>query len=293
MKWHFSRRMQVAAGVVAVLILLVPIDTKVTTDFVLEPGARAFVRAEAPGWVQAVKVEEGQEVAAGMLLGILRNPEIEARADILARRVASEERALAAAQSRGDIARFREHWQRREQLRVELAEAQARREKLVLRALLAGVVTTPRLAERTGQFLNEGATFCEVADRRTMRARVLVRDWDVEEIQVHDPVKLKVRARPWKSFGGRVEAISPAAAPDLPLGAATLPERGGVSLYNYFAVELRFPNPRAGNAREELREGMTGTAKIYGSAARISGWGLPLAVRAVRSLWRWARRQVW
>lgn len=288
MKLPFSHRVQIGGAAALLLVLGWPGRSRVTTDFVLEPGERAFVRAHSPGWVEAVEVEEGQAVAAGTVVAVLRNPEVVTRAETLARRVEGEEHASAAAQARGDIAHFRQHWQRREQLRVELAEAQSRRDKLVLRASLAGVVTTPRLAEHKGHYLAEGATFCEVADRRTMRARVLVRDWDVEEIaqlmERKEPVEVKLYARalaPLTTFEGRVGAVSPAAAPDLPPGAALSPQRGGVNLYNYFAVELRFLNSEG-----ELREGMTGTAKIYGRR-------LPLPLRVARGVWRWARRQFW
>ncbi|MFQ5926299.1 MAG: HlyD family efflux transporter periplasmic adaptor subunit [Terriglobia bacterium] len=194
MKWQFSRAMQVTTGGVLLLVFLVPTTIKVSTGFVLEPGTRAFVRAETAGWVEEVKVAEGQEVATGTEVARLRNAEVEARVAILARQLAGEERALAAAQARDDVARFREHWERREQLRGELAEARARRAKLVLRAPLAGVVRTPRLAERVGQFLAQGASFCEIVDRRMMRARVLVPDRELEEIEEPEP-DVEARAR--------------------------------------------------------------------------------------------------
>ena len=114
-----------------------------------------------------------------------------------------------------------------------------------------------------------------------MRARVLVPDRDMERIRVGSRVELKVRAQPWRSFEGRVGSISPAAAVDLPPGLGELPGRHGVSLYNYFAVELDFSNPR-----QVLREGMTGTAKIHGRR-------LPLGVQGARAVWRWLRSKLW
>lgn len=280
MKWQFSRWMQWAAGGLVVVFIL-PLTTTVSTDFVLEPGTRAFVRAETPGWVKEIRALEGGSVAAGEVVAVLHNPEVEARAEVLARQLAGEERALAAAQARGDAGRFREHWQRSDQLRTELADAQAHRDKLVLRSSIAGVLTTPRLAERQGAYLAEGGTFCEVANRDTMRARVLVPDRDIEEIAVGAPVALNVEAHPFRTFRGNVTSVSPAAAPDLPPGVGALPERRGVPLYNYVAVQLEFPNPEA-----VLREGMTG-------AAKISGRRRPLLFRFGRGVWRWARGQVW
>ncbi len=276
-----SRRIQLVAGGLVLALFLLPATTRVSTGFVLQPGTRAFVRAETPGWVEAVKVEEGERVGAGTVVAVLRNPEAEARTGILEQRLLAEERALAAANAEGDAGSFREHWQRREQLRLELAEARAHVAGLVLRTPVGGIVTTPRLAERAGEFLAEGETFCEVVAREPMRARVLVPDREVERIRVGSRVELKVRAQPWTTFVGEVGSISPAAAADWPPGKDPLPGRRGVSLYNYFAVELDFSNPG-----QVLREGMTGTAKIYG--ARV-----PLGVQWGRAVWRWLRGRVW
>jgi multidrug efflux pump subunit AcrA (membrane-fusion protein) len=273
--------MQLVAGGIVLALLLLPAPTRVSTGFVLQPGTRAFVRAETPGWVEAIKVEEGERVAARTVVAILRNPEVEVRSEILERRLLAEERALAAASAEGDAGSFREHWQRREQLRLELADVRAHVAGLVLRAPVGGIVTTPRLAERAGEFLAEGETFCEVVERDPLRARVLVPDRDVERIRVGNRVELNVRARPWRGFAGRVGSISPAAAVDLPPGLGELPGRHGISLYNYFAVELDFPNPR-----QVLREGMTGTAKIYGPR-------LPLGVQWGQAAWRWLRSKLW
>jgi len=279
--WGVSRRIQFATGGVVLALFLLPASTRVSTGFVLQPGARAFVRAETPGWIEGIKVEEGERVAARAVVAILRNPEVEVRTEILERRLLAEERALAAASAEGDPGTFREHWQRREQLRLELAQARAHLARLVLRTSVGGIVTTPRLAERIGRFLAEGETFCEVVEREPMRARVLVPDRDVERIRVGSRVELNVRAQPWTSFAGQVGSISPAAAVDLPPGVGELPGRRGASLYNYFAVELDFSNPG-----QALREGMTGTAKIYGRR-------LPLGVQGARGVWWWLRSKLW
>jgi hypothetical protein len=52
-------------------------------------------------------------------------------------------------------------------------------------------------------------------------------------------------------------------------------------LTNFFAVVMEFPNPPG-----ELKEGMTGTARIYGKR-------YPLDARALRAGRRWARSLIW
>jgi len=281
MAWKVTR-LQVVGGVVVLGVLLVPpTTTKVTTDFLLEPGARAEVRAPVGAWVAQAKVREGEQVEAGTILAVLRNPEAETRAYILDSELASNERDLLAARARGDLGASRAASMKRESLAVELAKARQDLEGLTLRAPLAGVTTEPQTEQRVGEFLKEGDLFDVIVDRRVVRARILVRDWELEDVAVGALVKMNVRALPLRTFSGRVERILPAAAIDRPVAEPAKLVRRGQELTNYFAVMLEFPNQEG-----LLQEGMTGTAKIYGPR-------YPLAWRAGRSLWRWAMSLLW
>ena len=286
MAWRMTRLQQGVAGAILVFVLIPPAGT-ITTEFVLEPGARANVRATTPGWVSEVRVREGDAVAAGAVLAVLRNPEVEARAEMVARELQLAERAALAARARSDLAGVHKYSQERARLQAERAEAEVRRAALALRAPLAGVVATPRLELRVGDYLAEGDEFAVLADRRTLRARVLVRDWELEDVLLKTrdddgaAVKLKLRAYPFRTFSGRVQQVMPAAAADRPVAEPHKIERKGQELTNYFAVIMEFPNPEG-----VLREGLTGQGKIYGQRR-------PLVWRVARSGWRWFRSQVW
>jgi putative peptide zinc metalloprotease protein len=281
MAWKVTR-LQVVGGVVVLgLLLLLPTATKVITEFVLEPGARAEVRAPVAGWVAEARVHEGDAVAEGAVLAVLRNPEVEARATILERELQSAERTLLAARARGDLGALQAASGKRESLATEVQQAREDREGLTLRAPLAGVTTQPQIEQRVGEFLNEGDRFEMIVDRQKMRARILVRDWELEEVTAGSPVKMNLRAYPLRTFSGKVEQILPAAALDRPVTEPAKLERRGQEVTNYFAVVLEFPNEEG-----LLREGLTGTAKIYGAR-------YPLGWRAGRAVWRWVKSQVW
>ena len=286
MAWRMTRLQQGVAGAI-LLFVLIPTAGTVTTEFVLEPGARAEVRATTPGWVSEVRVREGDTVAAGSVLALLRNPDVETRTEMVARELKLAERASLAARAGGDLGALKKHSQDRERLLVERTEAEARRAALTLRAPFAGVVTTSQVELRVGDYLGEGDEFAVLADRRTMRARVLVHDWELEEVLLKTQeddgaaVKLKLRAHSFRTFSGRVQQVMPAAAADRPVAEPHKVERKGQELTNYFAVMMEFPNPEG-----LLQEGMTGQAKIYGRRR-------PLVWRVARSGWRWFRSQVW
>ena len=280
MAWKMTRAQQVG-GVALLILLAVPTSVTVPAEFVLEPGERAEVRAGADGWVKEVAVQEGEEVEAGAVLAVLTNPELETQAATLERERALAERGWLAARAANDLGEAQKHQQETQRLTVALEEARRRRDALVLRAPIGGTVTTPLVEQRVGEYLAAGDEFAAVADRRRMRARILVRDWELEDVAEGARVKLNVRAYPLRSFSGTVREILPAAAPDHPIAEPVVAERKGQQVTNHFAVVLEIPNDDG-----SLREGMTGTAKILGSKYP-TGW------RMVRSGWRLLRSQVW
>ena len=150
-----------------------------------------------------------------------------------------------------------------------------------LRAPASGTVAIPDLIAQPGEYVNEGVHVLRIVDRSNMRARILVRDSEVQEIQVGQPVKIQVLARPYTSYEGHIEKILPAAALDQPVAQPFKLERQGQAIANYFAVEVLIPNPDG-----SLIEGMTGTAKISGERSS-------LAWQFGRGFWRWLRLQIW
>jgi putative peptide zinc metalloprotease protein len=281
MAWKMTRMQQVGIAAVVLLLTVPPFSVKVSTDFVLEPGQRAEVRATVPGRVADVRVHEGDSVPAGATLAVLHNPELESRATILEQQLQLAEGDLRAAAMRADSEGVARASHERERLESELTIARTRLGALVLRAPFAGIVTTPQIEQRVGEELPEGADFLTLADRDQMRARILVRDRELEDVHLGATAQVKVSAYPLRTYAGLVEQILPAAAADRPIADPEKVERYGQELTNFFAVVLEFPNSDG-----SLREGMTGTA-------RISGESYPLAWKAGRAAWRWLRSQVW
>jgi multidrug resistance efflux pump len=253
----------------------------VASDFVLEPGKTAHLRAEIPGVLRQVFVRQGDPVAAGQTLAILENPEIEADAKTLAQQLAMANSDLRAAQGSSDRDKSADALREQARLEQEWSVAEQKVDALQIRAPFAGVVSTPLVEQRTGEYVSAGQEFCEVVDRGTMKARILVRDWELEYVSAGAKAQLKASPFPYRTYSGRVEQILPAAAIDRPVAQPQPLERMGQELTNYVAVVMDFPNPDG-----SLTEGMTGTAKIAGK-------DYPLAWQVGRGAWRWLRSQVW
>jgi putative peptide zinc metalloprotease protein len=281
MAWKMTRAQQAGALGFALLLLIPPISSKVSSDFLLEPGRDAHLRAEVPGAVRQVLVRQGDQVKAGQTLAVLENPEFEADAKMLAQQLAVADSDLRAAQGRSDPDKIANARREHTRLEQEWNVAQQKVDALQIRAPFAGVVSTPLVEQKIGEYLAAGQEFCEVVDRSTIKARILVRDWELEDVSPGASAHLKVLTFPYRTYAGRVEHILPAAAIDRPVAQPQSLERMGQELTNYFAVVMDFPNHDG-----SLTEGMTGTAKIAGNS-------YPLAWQGGRGAWRWLRSQVW
>ena len=281
MAWKMTWWQPVAGAAALLILFLPPMAVKTTSDFYLEPQRRLEVKAPVAGLVRTVAVREGETVPAGSVLGTLHNPEIEAQAKMVASQLDLAESSQRAALARSDFGASERFSQDIQRLEAEKAEADRKREQLVLRAPFTGVIASPQIEQRVGEYLTEGEPFALLVDRQAMRARVLVRDWELEDVHQGAAVGLKLRSYPFQTFSGTVRQIMPAASSERPLAAPDKVERKGQELTNFFEVVMEFPNPNG-----ELKEGMTGTA-------RISGKRYPVAVQALRAGWRWVRGLIW
>jgi len=281
MAWKMTRAQSLGGLGVILLLLIPPVPSRVASDFVLQPGRDAHVRAEVPGRVRQVLVRQDDRVEEGQVLAVLDNPEIEANARTLAQQLAMASSDVRSAQARADQVKTASALGEEARLEREWGVAEKKVRSLELRAPFAGVISTPVVDQQVGAYLSAGEAFCEIVDRSTMKARILVHDWELEDVRAGARATLKVVPFPYRTYEGQVEQILPAAAPDRPVAEPQKLSRWGQDLTNYFAVALDFPNPDG-----TLTENMTGTAKISGRAS-------PLAWQAARATWRWFHSQVW
>jgi putative peptide zinc metalloprotease protein len=281
MTWRLTRAQQVGIAAACLLLLVPPFSRKTTSEFQLESAGHSEARAQTEGWVERVLAHSGENVAQGQILAVLRNPELDARLARLSAERALAENSLLEARRQRDSDAADLAYKNFQRLDAAVREARALQGRLLLTAPRGGEVTSLGLGQRTGEFLPQGALFATLEDRSVMRARILVRDWELRDVYVGAAATLNVRAYPYKSFAGEVRQILPEAAADEPVALPKSPERAGRRLSNYFAVVMEFENPYG-----SLREGMTGTAKIYGTRR-------PLAWQWAEGTWRWARSVLW
>jgi len=264
------------AGVLFLIFAPIWPDT-ISGRFTVEPAQRAIVRAEVPGQVEQVYVQEGSLVSAGTSLLKMQNLALEseagrARADFTVA-------AARATQAQLRYAALGGAQREREQLAVRSRALADQVSKLNVVSPISGVVVTPRMRDLENAFLKDGTAIAEIQDFSSARVRIFVPEIAMRDLRVGSPADLKLDAL-FRPLHGKVVAIAP--------GAQSLPEGltpkekyyEGFRQPEFFAATIELPSS------EVLREGMPGTGKIQVGRRSLAGF-----------VWRIARdstaRKVW
>jgi putative peptide zinc metalloprotease protein len=153
-------------------------------------------------------------------------------------------------------------------LQAELEHLGEQRRKQAVFSSIAGVITTPRLKEKVGQYLHEGDPIGVVEGRSGLEMEIALAEQDVARVRPGQPVWLKARALPYQTFLTRVDRVAPSGL------------RGesqcGVTAYC-----------RLNDAPDDLRTEMTGYARVGTGRRPIGAILLDRVGRLVRTEFWW------
>jgi len=253
--WYRSHQWRWAMVSVAAFLILPLWRESIGGRFVLEPAERAVIRTQVPGRVTGVYVYEGQIVSQGDPVAQLRNLS-------LASRQAQTEAALhrASAELTAALSQHKDTGAalaRRDQFMQQVRSVASEAAQLKLTSPITGIVTTPRVADQLGSFIREGTELAEIADIRTMRARLYVSEYDMYKYQPDSHARLQVDGvlGKWDTGKPRVSPASSEIAPEL----VDLTKFKGMRPPMFYEMDLLVSNP---NGR--LKPGMVGTGRVYG-----------------------------
>jgi putative peptide zinc metalloprotease protein len=83
--------------------------------------------------------------------------------------------------------------------------------KLRLVAPISGVIVTPHLHEKIGQYFKEGDLICEIEEPNVLEVEIPLEEQDIGRVERGFPVELKPRAQPFHTVATEVERIAPQA----------------------------------------------------------------------------------
>jgi RND family efflux transporter MFP subunit len=250
--------------VAAILLFVVPWRLRVTGPARILPSRRAAVTAETDGMIVTVVHREGDSVKEGDVIATLNDETYRAS-------LASAKAALGIAES--DLARYRqdgnaaamfEAQSRRDELRAKVSLETDRLGWTLVRSPLTGVIVTPHIEQRVGQFLSAGSELCVVADVGSATAEVAVPEADSAFVRLQQPVTLKLNPYPTRVFQGVITRIG-----------AEVRSEGEDS---FVVAETQVPNPDG-----FLKAGMLGRAKVSVGTHRLV---TAIFRKPARYLWR-------
>ena len=154
-----------------------------------------------------------------------------------------------------------------ERLTAELAQVDDLLERTKIYASISGTLTTYRFEEKIGDFLEEGADVCEIANDDKVVVEMPVPEKDIDVIELGQAVKFKVRGYPTRRFQATVDEIAPVATSD---GTTS-----SILLRAYVDNDDRI-----------LKPGMTGVAKVYCGMSFVANV-------LTRDLVRFVRTEFW
>ncbi|HEX6315977.1 MAG TPA: efflux RND transporter periplasmic adaptor subunit [Gemmatimonadaceae bacterium] len=196
----------------------------------LGPEREATVRAQVPGAVMRVSVDQGVRVRAGQSLAQIDDRTL--RDAFLSARSAFNTASNAAERAKRDLERMERLAQAGaiaerdlEQARLthtgagsQLADAQARLtmaqkqlDDAQIRAPFAGIVSVRSVSE--GDVVAPGAALFSIVDPASMRFEASVPAAQLSQVKVGAPVTFSVSGYPERRFTGRVARISPTVDP--------------------------------------------------------------------------------
>jgi putative peptide zinc metalloprotease protein len=259
------------------IVLLLPVWPRYVQAYaVLEPMRRETVRAAVPGTVAAVYVREGDRVVPGQPLlrmhdfnveskfGAAKKDLAEAQGGLISAQLAYENAGEAAEQSR--------------QLTVEAAMTAQAMDRLTPTASIPGIVMSNEIDDLRGTYLETGSPVAEIADMSTMRVRMFVPEFSVNEVRPDQPVRLLLDGR-YQPVDTEVSEVLPASA-ELAPGLESASSYKGLANSKFYVVESYVTNDGS------LRDQMNGLVKIR--TGRQSAAGL-----MAREVVDFVGREVW
>jgi putative peptide zinc metalloprotease protein len=135
---------------------------------------------------------------------------------------------------------------------------------------IAGLIITPRLKEKAGQYLEKGELICVIEDLSSLEAEIAISEQDASLVAPGESVSLKPRSQPYLTLRTQVDRIAPAAM------VAQKATQSTVTVYC-----------RLENGDGTLRSGMTGFGRIHHQKRPLGLIALDRAQRYLRTEFWW------
>ena len=256
-----------AAAFSAAVLLLYPVEQRVSAPLSVEASERHVLIAPSDGFVKTVKVKAGDVVARGETLASLDDRDLKLEQQTLESEALQNQQVYAkalASHNRVDITRLKEE---ASLIQTRLLQIEGKLDRMVLKAPVDGVVLSGSWDDFLGAAVAGGDTLFSLGSTHSHRLVLDVSEYDVKAIQPGQTVGIRLSADPSRVLSARVTAI-------MPLTMA----RAGVNSVQVHAVLDRDIS---------LRPGMQGIGKVLvGRQSRLIQWLSRAGARLTWLAWK-------
>ena len=257
-----NRRTAMGVAGVLLVIAIIPLPDRVRAPVVLEPSLRRYVASPFDAVLKQVHGRRGDVVKTGDVLVEIDGRETAERLAEVESKLASAKLESASDLEGSNYAAAVLRGLDAESLSHELAVLQHRRDNLILRAPIDGVVIGGELERARGAAVELGHPLLEIAPLDPLVAEFAVPDTEISLIRAGQRAEIQLDAFPSRRIPASLERVRPRSEP-----------RDG---RNVFIAEAQISN-----ADLDLRPGMRGRGVIVSSPK-------PLIWLLIRKPWRMA-----
>lgn len=178
----------------------------------LRPNEAVTVAPEIAGRVERIGFREGQKVTAGDVLvqldsSILRAELTRTRSDLTLAKANHERQTTLARQGMATQRTLDESRAALQRAEAEIALAEARLQKMAIRAPLSGVVGLRSVS--VGAYVTPGQAIVELAEIDPIKLDFRVPELALSALRSGQPIRVKIDALPGKVYEGTIYAIDP------------------------------------------------------------------------------------
>jgi putative peptide zinc metalloprotease protein len=218
-------------------VLHLPWPGACTAPGIIEYRDSVVVRAQSPGFVTAIHVQDGQFVEDGAALLEMSNDELEAEARDLEVAISQSETRRRIHLEKYEQAAAQVELENQRALKKRLAEKRRQLDGLTCHAPISGSVMARNLDALLMTYLEEGAEILAIGDDTCKRLRVSIAQEDTPLFRSHRAQPVRLRLRSCEVSQGRLSRVVPRASKTPPHFALCAPLGGPLAVAKHDSAE--------------------------------------------------------
>lgn len=205
------------AAVTILLVGIIPFPVNIYASGIVEPQQKEVLHASWPGWVREIRVRDGDQLAAGDVIMVCQDDELDARIAQLQARAEQIRIHMRQASVQDPAIALIDQIQL-QAVSEQLAEAQKRKDELTIRAPFDGRLIAPELHNLQGRWLDRGTEIGTLATMDSLLAKAALEQRDAQLAVQADEKRAEIRlvSRPETILYARSLELIKAAQPQIP-----------------------------------------------------------------------------